>query len=418
MRAKPFPSSFFSKNRQALREALPEGSIGLIYSGEEQVRNHDQKHPFRVDSNFFYLTGLEAPGAMLILLPESAGKLGEKIYIPPVDQKKEQWEGKMLGASEAKKLSGCISIFLTTDFEQHLFGLQKDAEVLYTEVNQVFSSGPISSFQVFLRDLNLRLPHLQCKKIDPFILPLRAKKQKPEIKRIKDSLAIMERAFTRAAGVIGPDLFEYQVEAEIARQYLYDGCDRLGFDTIVAGGKNAATLHYVTNHCKLRKSDMVLIDTGGEYGMYSGDVTRVFPVSGQYTAKQKKYYQAVLEVNQEMISWVQAGFSWKEVAEKAAYVQGQVYKKAKIIKDAKEHQRVSLHRIGHSLGLDVHDCQHADDILPINAVVTIEPGLYLPEEGIGIRIEDDVLLNETGCEVLSKNIPKEINDIEQLMSNI
>ncbi|MDX2470331.1 MAG: aminopeptidase P N-terminal domain-containing protein [SAR324 cluster bacterium] len=417
MRAKPFPSSFFTKNRQALREALPDGSLGLIFSGEEQVRNHDQKHPFRVDSNFFYLTGLETPGAMLILLPESAGKQGEKIYIPPVDLTKEQWEGKMLGLAEATKLSGCKSIFLTTDFEQHLFGLQKEAEVLYTEVNQVFAKGHISSFQVFLRDLNLRLPHLQIKKIDPFIVPLRAKKQKPEINRIKESLGIIERAYGRVSSVLSPNLFEYQIEAEIARQYLWEGCDRLGFDTIVAGGKNAATLHYVTNHCKLKKQDMVLIDTGGEYGMYSGDITRVFPVSGKFTAKQKKYYQAVLEVNKEMTDWVQAGFSWKEVAEKASYVQGQVYKKAKIIKDSTEHQKVSLHRIGHSLGLDVHDLQKADSILPINAVITIEPGLYLPNEGIGIRIEDDVLLNERGCEVLSKGIPKEIKDLEEMMGN-
>ncbi|MBU3916144.1 M24 family metallopeptidase, partial [bacterium] len=232
---------------------------------------------------------------------------------------------------------------------------------------------------------------------------------------VKKSLNVIETALRSVMRKLKPGMMEYQVEAELVYHYLFGGCKRQGFEAIVAGGKNAATLHYVNNSEKLQDGDLVLIDTGGEYGMYSGDITRVYPVNGKFSDRQRLCYQAVLEVNQTFIKELKSGYTWKQLYEKAGEIMGEVYARYGFIENAKDHLKVSYHRIGHFLGLDIHDVGRLDIPMKPGAIITVEPGLYLPEEGIGIRIEDNVLLTEKSVEVLSGSIPKEIEEIEEIM---
>ena len=415
MRVKPFPPSFYAKNRERLRKALPPGSMALLFNGRESTRNADQLHPFRPDSNFWYLTGIEEPSAKLLLLPWDADQAGEMLFLPSVDPKKEQWEGRMTTLDQGKTISGIEAVKELPGFESILYSWQRHRDMLYSEVNPVFPRQPLTSEHLYLAEIGKRLPGLQLKKIDPLMRKLRAKKQPPEIKRQREALGIMNRGLRRVMQGLSPDMMEYQVEAQLVHQYLDEGCDRLGFEVIVAGGENACILHYVENSSKLKSKDLVLIDTGAEYGMYSGDITRVFPVNGKFTPPQAKAYQCVLDVNEAMISEVKAGMSWKEISDLATKIQAKIYKKAGYITDEKKLMEVALHRIGHSLGLDVHDLQHPEEPLPVGAVITIEPGIYLKDQGIGIRIEDNVLLTKEGCEVLSQDLPKQILEIEEIM---
>jgi len=416
MRHEAFPAQFFKDNRRNLALRLDDDSMAMLFAAEPMVRNGDQHHPWRQDSNFFYLTGLEQPGMVLLVFPEKNGVHQEVLFIPPVDPLKEKWEGKLLRVEEAQKLSGIKQVLTIDLFLPQFYRMQDKKNQLFTEVNSIFPDQPLTKAHQLLADFRMRLPGLMIRKLAPLLLPFRSKKQPIEIDRIRHSLEIINTGLRSAASKIKAEVMEYQIEAELAYQYLYHGCSRVGFDTIVAGGQNACTLHYIENSAALKDGDLVLIDTGGEYGLYSGDITRVFPVSGKFTKRQAHCYNAVLEVNQQMIRQVRAHLSWKEILEISARVQGEVYKKYGFIKDVKDYLKVGYHRIGHNLGLDVHDVQNLEWPLKAGAVITIEPGIYLPDEGIGIRIEDDVLLLEGGNEVLSKEIPKTIKDIEALMA--
>ena len=323
--------------------------------------------------------------------------------------------GKMLTREEAQEISGINKVQTSDTLSSTLFRAQKWRETLYCEVNDHFPDLALTPQHLFLADLQKRLPGLQQKKLNLITSPLRVRKKSVEIERIKDSIAIIKSALERAAKAIKPGVKEYQVEAEISYSYTCHGCKRHGFEPIVASGANATTLHYVRNDDTLKEGELVLIDTGGEYQMYSGDITRVFPVSGRFTDRQKHCYQAVLDVNKRFIEGLQPGLSWNALHKRAGEITGEIYSAYGLLDDPQAYLTVSYHRIGHFLGLDIHDVGHPDAPMEAGTLITVEPGLYLPEEGIGIRIEDNVLLTETGCQVLSADIPKEIDEIEAMM---
>jgi len=417
LRTPPFPSQFFSQNRRELIASFDSNAVILLQSADVMVRNSDIEHPWRQDSSFFYFTGLDEPGCSLLIIPNNEGPAEEVLFIPPVDPEKEKWNGKMLTREAAKEASGVERVQDTGSLMTTLFRVQKWRESLYFELNDFFPNQPLTSQHLLLEDVSRRIPGLQIKKLDPFIAKLRYCKKPEEVGNVQESLKIINQALTGVMKKLKPGMMEYQVEAEIVYHYLNNGCNRVGYEAIVAGGKNASVLHYVTNHCRLNDGDLLLIDTGGEYGMYTGDITRVYPVSGRFSARQRQCYQAVLDVNQAFIEALKPGDSWKQLYEKAAEIIGEIYHREGFIDDPKMHLNVSYHRIGHYLGLDVHDVGHLNWPMAEGTIITVEPGLYLPEEGIGIRIEDNILFTAKGVEVLSRDIPTEIEEIEEIMSS-
>ncbi len=416
MRNSTLPAGFFTKNREHLSQNLTSNSLVLMQSAPNTIRNSDALHYWRQDSDFFYFTGIDYPNCSLLLVPNSDGKTEEYLFIPPVDLEKEKWTGKMLTKEEAKDTSGIKSVQFSDGLSASLFRFQKWREFLYCEVNENFPDLALTPQHLFLSDLRNRLPGLQQKKLNLLTAPLRVKKQPQEIEVIRQALNIVKIALDSVLAKLKPGMMEYQIEAELTYQYLYHGCKRHGFDPIVASGGNATVLHYISNDDQLKDGDLVLIDTGGEYQMYSGDITRVFPVNGKFSDRQKECYQAVLDINKTFIEEIKPGSSWHKMFKRAGEITGEVYSKYGFVEDPKKHLDVSYHRIGHHLGLDIHDVGNLDEPLEPCAVITVEPGLYLPEEGIGVRIEDNILITESGYQVLSAEIPKEIDDIERIMS--
>ena len=417
LRTPSLPGRFFTENRQELISSFDSETVILLQSADSMVRNADIEHPWRQDSSFFYFTGIDEPGCSLLILPNKNGPTEEILFIPPVDAEKEKWNGKMLTRETARETSGIKNIQDAGALMMTLFRSQKWREYLHTELNDLFPDQPLTRQHLFLEDISRRIPGLQIKKLDPVIARLRHRKKPEEVAYIRESLGIIDDALHSVMKKLKPGLMEYQIEAEIVYHYLNNGCNRLGYEAIVAGGENAAILHYVTNHAQLNDGDLLLIDTGGEYGMYSGDITRTYPVNGKFSPRQRQCYQAVLDVNQAFIKALKPGDSWKQLYEKAGEIIGEIFHRQGFIDDPKKHLSVSYHRIGHYLGLDIHDVGHLDWPMAAGTIITVEPGLYLPDEKIGIRIEDNILFTEDGIEILSSDIPKEIEDIEALMAS-
>ncbi len=420
MRYTSFPSSFFSANREALIAKLPCYSMALLFSGSKALRNADQFYPFRIESNFFYLTGLQSPDLALLLVKEEE-ETKTILFIPDIDPRKEQWEGKQLTKEQAQAQAGIKQVLSSNDLLATVFRLQVNIDSLYTLTNEVFPDIAITKEHSTYALLRKRLPGLEQKKLLPLCSQLRSHKKKEEIQAIEEAIAITHRAFSALIKVMKPNIYEYELEAELMHTYIQSGCDRVGFDPIVASGENATALHYITNDSILQDKQLVLIDTGGEKGMYTSDITRVFPVNGKFTERQRHCYQAVLEVNKRFITMLEVGQTWKQIQEMASQLIGETYAKYGFITNAKEHISISVHSIGHALGLDVHDQGRQRSLdLPLQegTVLTVEPGLYLPQEGIGIRIEDNVAFTKQGTVVLSSAIPKEIEEVESWIAEV
>ena len=407
MRPDPINSDFFSKNRIELKQQFDSNCLVLVQSADPMVQSGDSRHAYQQDPDFFYYTGIEAPGCSLLLVPENDGKPEITLFIPPVDPEREKWEGKMLTKERARELSGISTVQFTDTFLPTLFKYQKWREELYCEVNDVFPAQALSPKHLFLTELAKRLPGLRFRKLHKLSSYQRLKKKPVELERIRKSIDIIKIALEEVLKKLQPGMMEYQIEAELNYHYLLQGCHRPGFDVIAAGGQNATCLHYTENDCELQTGNLILIDTGGQYGGYSGDITRTYPIDGQFSDRQKRCYQAVLDVQKTFIEKVLPGKTWNELLKEGDTITGQIYTDYGLTKSPEEHKKVSYHGIGHFLGLDIHDVGNLNWPLEEGAVVTVEPGLYLPDEGLGIRIEDDLLITSDGCENLSQGIIKE-----------
>ena len=415
MRPNHFSQDFYLNNRQKLMDQIENNAMILVQSADLMVKAGDATFVHKQDCNFYYYTGISYPNCSLLMVPNNDGRPELTLFIPPVDDLKERWEGKMLTKQEAQEISGIKTIQYNDTFLPTFYRYQHWREILYCEVNDVFPNQPLSAKHLLLSDLAVRLPGLQFKKLHSLSTFQRMVKQPEEIDRVKKAISIVDLALRKVLKKLKPGMMEYQVEAEIIYQYLYHGCSGPGFDLIAASGKNATCLHYTENKCELKDGDLILIDTGGEYGMYSGDITRTFPINGKFSDRQKHCYQAVLDVQKTFFKEVKPGLTWGALMKKAGEISGDIYLQYKLIDDRKKHSEVGYHSIGHFLGLEIHDVGKPDWELEPGALLTVEPGLYLPDENLGIRIEDNILITESGYENLSANIPKEIVDIEYLM---
>ena len=416
MRPGHFSQDFYKTNRQKLLDQIDNESMVLIQSADLMIKTGDAAFVHKQDCNFFYYTGITYPNCSLLIVPNNDGKPEETLFIPPVDPLKEKWEGKMLTREKAREISGIKTVQLNDTFLPTFYRYQHWRDNLYCELNDIFPHQPLTAKHLLISDLSKRLPGLQFKKLHKLSTFQRLVKKPEEIDRVKKAISLIDLALRKVLKKLKPGMTEYQIAAEILYQYLYYGCSRSGFDLIAAGGKNATCLHYTENNSELKDGDLILIDTGGEFGMYSGDITRTFPVNGKFSDRQKHCYQAVLDVQKTFMKEIKPGLTWGTLMKRSGEISGDIYLQYKLIEDAKKHNDVSYHGIGHFLGLEIHDVGKLDWELEPGALVTVEPGLYLPDENLGIRIEDDVLITDTGYENLSANIPKEIDEIEFQMS--
>ena len=427
------------QNRKAFIEKMGRGGVAIFASRPPAMWNHDTEHLYRPDPNFYYLTGFEEPESICVIAPDHP-KHQYILFVRPKDKQAEIWNGKRVGVKDARKRYGADKVYPIEKFSEKIGKYLEGTERLYYTLssNQDVDSEILALFTGSVRS-RIRSGQGFHTLVDPspILSELRLIKNETELQRIQLATEITAAGHVAAMKAVQPGMYEYDLEALVESTFRMNGASGTAFPTIVASGGNATTLHYTTNDCQIEDKTLVLIDAGAEYGRYSGDVTRTFPANGTFTKAQREIYQLVLDAHYAIIDCIRPGVSIDEPHQKSIELLtesmlslGLLKGKVKKLIKKEAYRQFYMYRIGHMLGLDVHDVNCVHDAngdfktFQPGMVITIEPGLYVADDtenvppaylGIGVRIEDDILVTETGCEVLTDAVPKEIDEVEELV---
>ena len=405
------------KTRQQIGDMLPDNALCILFAGEAPYRSKDQQYPFSINRNFYYATGLDRE-QMILLINKQNGKVTQTLFIERPDPLVEKWTGIRLRPEEAQAKSGIEQVLFVDTFDNHLTRLLLNGlfEHLYLDLEQPNFNAPPSKAHRFSSEMSAKYPYLSIHNIYPFLGNLRTVKANYELEQIRKAISITKAGIENIFATARPGMMEYELESEFNHALKTRGVKEHDFSTIMAGGKRATILHYVENDHKIEDGELVLADLGAGWNYYSADITRTFPVSGKFTERQRTIYEIVLKAQAETIDAIRPGITLAELNNVTKSVFARELKAINLISKDEEVVEYYYHSVSHPLGLDTHDV--GDNTKPIRPgyVITVEPGLYIAEESIGIRIEDDVLVIENGCENLSKGIIKTVEEIESFMA--
>lgn len=409
---------FFKKNREKLIEKIEDNSVIVLFAGNAPKKSGDENYPFTPNRNFYYFTGINEEGPILIL-SKIKGIINERLFIKEIDEERERWVGKSIRSNEAEEISAVKNIDYLGNFKEYLNRVFSELE----EINLYLDMERDSFYELetigenFSEEVKKRYPFVRIKNIFPKIIPLRMVKSEEEIKEMKKAIEITIKGVESLMKNAKSGMKEYELEAYYEFVCRSNGIKDYAFKTIAAAGKNATILHYVDNNSEIKDGDLILFDLGAQNNYYNADITRTFPVNGVFSERQKEVYNAVLRVNERVIKTIKPGLEYKELNKMATEWIAEECINLGLIKDKKEVSKYYWHSIGHSLGLDTHDISNKDrnTIFKEGMVWTVEPGIYIEEESIGIRIEDDVLITSDGVQVLTKDMIKTVEDIEEFM---
>ncbi len=428
MRYKTINPRFFSRNRRNFSGQLGEDSFAVFFSNDQSPRNGDQFQPFRQSSDFFYLTGIEQEKSILLIAPHCPNKnLKEALFLLESNEILETWEGHKLTKEEASALSGVENVFWLEDFDASLREVMAYYNHVYLNSNEYTKFFPeVETREIRLgKQIREQFPWHQYHRAAPLLIRQRLIKSKEEIEVMQKACEITNKGFKRVLRTAKPGLFEYEVEAEITYEFIRNGANGHGYAPIVAAGKNACFLHYVENDKKCRKGDLLLLDIGAEYANYSADLSRTLPISGKFTKWQKQLYNAVLNVMKEIKKLYIPGSTINDINEAAnLLMEAEMVKLGLFTADDVANQnpdnplykKYFMHGVAHFLGLDVHDVGLKTVPFEPGMVLTCEPGIYISEEGTGIRIENDILITDKEPVDLMADFPTEVEEIEALMN--
>jgi len=413
---------FFKNNREKYLAQIGQGAISILNSGHTQYKTADQEFEFVVNSNFFYLTGIDQDQVTLFLAKVN-GITKEMLFIDENDESLVKWVGRKLTKEEASDISGIDvgHIFYNSDLQTQMinaFQMSRKSfgvfDVCYLDLEfrnlKYFTTFGLETAK-WIKDT---FPSVVVKNAYPVLIALRAVKEDWEIDQIKQSIQTTKEGLDAIFSTAKPGIFEYELKAQFDF-VLSKSNKKHSFDLIAAGGGNATTLHYVKNNQKLHDGDLILFDLGCYTNHYASDISRTIPVSRKFSSRQREIYEIVLDVNKRCIEYVKEGITWADINQYAKELLAKSCIRIGLIQTESEIGKYYYHSVSHSLGIDVHDPAVYTDKIPVGAVITIEPGLYIEEEGIGIRIEDNVLVTKTGGVNLSEAIVKEIDDVEKAM---
>lgn len=407
---------FFVENRKRLMEALPEDSIVVLFAGEAPKKSADEQYPFTPNRHFYYLCGIAEAGVKLMLVKEK-GNISEYLFIQKSDPVREKWVGKTISAEEAKVVSGVAHICYFEDFEsvvhRHLtYGTLKH---LGMDFERDGFDAPESRELSFAKACQARYPFVGVRNVHEIISRLRMVKSEEEIALLREAIAVTDEGIKALMRHAKAGMYEYALEAHFDYVLKSRGIRDYAFKTIAASGANATVLHYEANHSQIPEGAMILFDLGAQYQYYNADISRTFPVSGQFSERQKVFYNMVLEAQRRVIAAIRPGVRLGELNEivKAYYLEA--LGELGMAQTQDDVRRYYYHGVSHFLGLDTHDVGSGAIPLEPGMVITVEPGIYIEEEAIGIRIEDDVVVTAEGCEVLSSEIIKTVEEIEAFM---
>lgn len=411
----------FKERRTKLYSLLDDNSILILYAGIAKKSSADETYDFYGNRNFYYLTNIEQEGSILLVL-KSNEIVTEFLFVSEYDENKEKWTGKRLTTEEACKLSGITNVLYLNTFEAQMnMVLNKDDHVfgifdkIYLDLDSEIKVAERKTTREIMEEMQDKYRDIKFFDVYKTICDLRAVKSAQEVEELKEAVVKTKIGLNKIIGALKPGLYEYQLSALFKYTISdFDNSD-LSFPTIVAGGQNGTILHYPNGSSKIKDGDLVLFDLGAKNNGYCGDISRTFPVNGKFSEQQRLIYEIVLGCNKMIIKTVKPGVTLKELQQKAVEYMARKCLEANLIQNLDDIRSVYYHSVSHHIGLDCHDPMNMTIPLVSGNIISDEPGLYFKNLGIGIRIEDDILVTDDGCYCLSGNIIKEINDIEKAM---
>lgn len=421
-------SELFVRNRSLYAKYVKENSMAVFHSADLMPRVGDGTHTFRQNSDLFYLTGIDQEETTLLLFPNSPiDKFKEILFIRKTSEHIAVWEGRKYTVEEARAQSGIQTVLLSDQFESTFSMLMNYAQTLYINLNEndrAISEVPYKDVR-FAEECKVKYPLHHFERSGPIMSKLRSVKHPIEIEQLQKACDITDKAFRRVLQFVKPGVYEYEIEAEIIHEFIRNRATGHAYNPIIASGVDSCVLHYNDNNKVCSAGEVLLMDFGAEYANYCADLTRTIPVSGRFSERQKQVYNACLRVHREACNIMKPGITLAELNEQVAkVVEGELIGLGLFTKEdvAKQdpnnplYKKYFMHGNSHFLGLDVHDIGNRYEKLPVGVVLTNEPGIYIPAEKIGIRIENDIWISEKGNVDLMKNIPIEIEEIESLMN--
>ncbi|GAB4409434.1 MAG: aminopeptidase P family protein [Microscillaceae bacterium] len=420
-------ADLFEQNRQKLVAQLLPNSLVILQANDIMPTNADGTMPFRQNSDLFYLTGVDQEESILVLFPDCPDeKMREVLFLRETSEEIAIWEGEKLSKAQARALTGIAQVHWLADFDRIFHTLMGLCENVYLSTNE--HSRAVIALETrnarFIRQCQQKYPLHHYRRLYPLMEYLRAVKSPPEIALIQQAIDITEKGFRRILPFVKPGVWEYEIEAEFAHEFIRQRSRGFAYTPIIAAGANSCVLHYIENARQCREGDLLLMDVGAEYGNYAADMTRTIPVNGRFTLRQKQVYQAVLRVMRQATQMLKPGNLWEEYHKAVGEVMSEELVNLGLltmdeVKNAPEdrpaYKKYFMHGTSHHLGLDVHDLGHRYRPFAPGMVFTCEPGIYIREEGLGIRLENNILITETGQIDLMANIPVEPEEIETLM---
>jgi len=427
MRYNPINKEMYIRNRAKLLNRMKPGSMAIVNSNDEMPRSGDQTFAFRQNSDMFYLTGLDQEKCVLTLCPgHPVPAMREILFTVKTNDLMVTWNGHKYTMDEVRKVSGIVNVKWTDDFEITLRDLMSRVQVVYLNMNEYtkfVTEVPVLDTR-FATKMRNDFPMHSYERLAPIVTELRAVKEPEEIMQLQKACDLTNEGFRRVLKFVKPGMKEYEVEAEFTHEFIRKGGTGHAYSPIIASGANACILHYNTNFNTCNDGDLLLMDVGAEYGNYAADMTRTIPVNGKFTPRQRQVYDAVLRVLKAATAMLKPGTTNEQWhGEVCILMEKELVGLGLISKDDLKNQTADspaffkyyMHGTGHFLGLDVHDVGSRQVVFETGMVVTCEPAIYIPEEGIGIRLENDIMIAEEPMNLMA-DIPIEADDIEKLMN--
>jgi Xaa-Pro aminopeptidase len=429
MKYLPVENNLFTINRKNFVSRIKPHSVAIFYANDEFPRSGDQTFIFKQNPDFFYLSGIDQEQSILLLFPDCPNPLyREVLFLRQTNEHIAVWEGHKYTKEEAKQASGIESIYWLGDFDNILHSIINYADNIYinTNENDRFSfSVPYRDLRM-LQELRLKYPLHHYERSAPIMRDLRVIKSATEIELTKKACAITKDAFERVLKFTKPGVTEYEIEAEIIHEFTRQRATGHAYNPIIASGKNAIVLHYIDNNQVCNDGDVILFDFGAEYANYNADMSRSIPVNGRFTKRQRDVYDAVLRVMRAATKMIVTGAVWNEYHDEVGKIMtseliglGLLTKHDVEKQDPKipAYKKYFMHGTSHHLGLDVHDFASRYKPFEVGNLLTCEPGIYIPAEGLGIRIENNILITQGGNIDLMADIPVEAEHIEEIMNS-
>ena len=403
-------------------------SIAVFNSNDIYPISADSTMPFQQHRDIFYLSGADQEETILVLFPDAIEKKHREIlFVRETNDHIAVWEGAKLTKEQATAVSGIDTVYWLSDFDKIFFDLMTEAETIYFNTNEHYRQAVETQTREdrFIEWCKEKYPAHQTAKSNPILQEIRGIKEPEEIELMQHACNITEKGFRRVLQFTKPGVWEYEIEAEYLHEFIRNRSRGFAYTPIIASGNNANVLHYVENNQQCQNGDLILMDVGAEYANYSSDMTRTIPVNGRFTKRQKEVYNAVLRVKNEATKLLVPGILWAEYHKEVGKIMTSellglgLLDKADVQNENPDwpaYKKYFMHGTSHHIGLDTHDYGALKTPMKPNMVFTVEPGIYIPQEKMGVRLEDDVVIREKGEPFnLMRNIPIEVEEIEELM---